>query len=180
MSKKQKLELGLVQLYTGNGKGKTTAALGAALRALGWGLQVYFIQFLKGKSIKKEGAFKVLNKSVNFKHKAFGTGAFIIGKPSKKDYEEAKKAFIFSRKIITSGKYDLVILDEITHAINLGLIALKDVLELIKNKPKNIELILTGRNAPKQLIEISDLVTEMKMVKHPFKKGIKARKGIEY
>jgi cob(I)alamin adenosyltransferase len=180
LSKKQKIGFGLVQVYTGDGKGKTTAALGIALRAIGWGFQVYFIQFLKGKSTLKEGAFKALKKNFNFKHKAFGAGAFIIKKPSRKDYEEAKKALAFSRKVIMSKEYDLVVLDEITHAINLKLIAIEDVLDLIKNKPKNVELILTGRNAPKELLEIADLVTEMKMVKHPFEKGIYARKGIEY
>ncbi|MEM2896601.1 MAG: cob(I)yrinic acid a,c-diamide adenosyltransferase [Candidatus Bathyarchaeia archaeon] len=164
MIKKHRLELGLVQLYTGDGKGKTTAALGAALRVLGWGFKVYFIQFLKGKSVLKEGAFEALKKNFNFKHKAFGRGSFIIGKPSERDYEEAKKALELSRKVIMSGGYDLVVLDEITHAINLKLIAMEEVLALIKNRPKKVELILTGRDAPEQLVEVADLVTEMKMV----------------
>ncbi|MEM3507407.1 MAG: cob(I)yrinic acid a,c-diamide adenosyltransferase [Candidatus Bathyarchaeia archaeon] len=180
MIKKRKKEFGLIHVYTGDGKGKTTAALGTALRAIGWGFKVYFIQFLKRKSILKEGAFKVLNKNPNFKHKAFGAGAFIIEKPLRKDYEEARKALTFSKEVIMSKEYDLVVLDEIINAINLKLIAIEDVLDLIKNKPKNVELILTGRDAPKDLLDFADLVTEMKMVKHPFSKGVYARKGIEY
>jgi cob(I)alamin adenosyltransferase len=174
-----KLEKGLVQVYTGNGKGKTTAAFGLALRAVGRGLKVYVIQFIKGGF--DYGELYVVDKLPNLKLKAFGRGKFVTEKPAgKEDVELAEEALTLAEEVVKSGEYDIVILDEINVALNLKLIKTEKVLELIKNKPKHVELILTGRYAPNEIIEAADLVTEMKEVKHPYNKGIQARKGIEY
>ena len=174
-----KLEKGLVQVYTGNGKGKTTAAFGLALRAIGRGLKVYMIQFIKGGF--DYGELYVADKLPNLQLKAFGRGKFIIQKPpAQEDVKLAEEAFQLAREIIEKGQHDMVILDEINVALNLKLISLEEVLEMVRNKPEHVELILTGRNAPQRIIEAADLVTEMKEVKHPFNKGLEARKGIEY
>jgi cob(I)alamin adenosyltransferase len=174
-----KLEKGLVQVYTGNGKGKTTAAFGLALRAIGRGLKVYVIQFIKGGF--DYGELYVVDKLPNLTLKAFGRGKFVTEKPAgKEDVELAEEALALAEEVVKSGEYDIVILDEINVALNLKLIEIGKVLELVKNKPKHVELILTGRYAPNEIIEAADLVTEMKEVKHPFNKGFQARKGIEY
>lgn len=173
------LERGLVQVYTGNGKGKTSAAFGLAMRAAGRGLKVCIIQFIKGGF--DYGELYVIDKLPNLTLKAFGRGKFITtNPPQEEDFKLAKQAFQFARQVIKNGEHDIVILDEINVALNLKLLDLEEVIELIKNKPHNVELVLTGRNAPDQLIETADLVTEMKEVKHPFSKGFPARKGIEY
>ncbi|MBS7620783.1 cob(I)yrinic acid a,c-diamide adenosyltransferase [Candidatus Bathyarchaeota archaeon] len=174
-----KLERGLVQVYTGNGKGKTSAAFGLALRAVGRGLKVYIIQFIKGGF--DYGELYVVNRLPNLTLKAFGKGKFVTQQPpSKEDVKLAEEAFKLAEEIIKSGEYDLVILDEINVALNLKLISLEKVLELIKSKPKHVELVLTGRYAPKEIIDVADLVTEMREVKHPFKRGCQAREGIEF
>jgi len=174
-----KLEKGLVQVYTGNGKGKTTAAFGLALRAVGRGLKVYIIQFIKGGF--DYGELYVVDKLPNLKLKAFGRGKFVTEKPAgKEDVELAEEALALAEEVVKNGEYDIVILDEINVALNLKLIKTEKVLKLIKNKPKHVELILTGRYAPNEIIEAADLVTEMKEVKHPYNKGFQARKGIEY
>jgi len=174
-----KLEKGLIQVYTGNGKGKTSAAFGIALRAIGRGLKVYIIQFIKGGF--DYGELYMIDKLPNLKLKAFGRGKFITEKPpGKEDIKLAEEALQLAEKVVESGEYDIVILDEINVALNLELISLEKVLELIKSKPKRVELVLTGRYAPNEIIEVADLVTEMKEVKHPFNEGYEARKGIEY
>jgi len=174
-----KLEKGLVQVYTGEGKGKTSAAFGLALRAIGRGLKVYIIQFIKGGF--DYGELYVVEKLPNLTVKAFGRGKFVTKTPpDEEDVKLAEEAFELAKKIVKSGKYDLVILDEINIAVSLRLIDLKEVVKLIKNKPSNVELILTGRYAPKEIIESADLVTEMKEVKHPYTKGLPPRKGIEF
>jgi len=176
---KPKLKEGLVQVYTGNGKGKTSAAFGLALRAIGRGLKVYIIQFIKGGF--DYGELYVVDKLPNLKLKAFGQGKFVTQfPPSKKDVEIAKEALELAKKIVKSGEYDVVILDEINVAMSLRLIKTEEVVKMIKEKPKNVELVLTGRYAPKEIIDIADLVTEMKEIKHPFQKGISPRKGIEF
>jgi len=176
---KPKLKEGLVQVYTGNGKGKTSAAFGLALRAIGRGLKVYIIQFIKGGF--DYGELYVVDKLPNLKLKAFGQGKFVTQfPPSKKDIEIAKEALELAKKIVKSGEYDVVILDEINVAMSLRLIKIEEVVNMIKEKPKNVELVLTGRYAPKEIIDIADLVTEMKEIKHPFQKGIPPRKGIEF
>ncbi len=176
---KHKLEKGLVQVYTGNGKGKTSAAFGSALRAVGRGLRVYIIQFIKGGF--DYGELYIAKKIPRLTLTAFGRGKFITEMPpSDRDVELAREAFELAKKTVESGKYDMVILDEINIVINLRMIGVNDVIQLIKNKPQHVELILTGRNAPKEIIEAADLVTEMREVKHPYAQGVQPRKGIEY
>ncbi|NWG10334.1 cob(I)yrinic acid a,c-diamide adenosyltransferase [Candidatus Bathyarchaeota archaeon] len=174
-----KLEKGFVQVYTGNGKGKTSAAFGLALRAVGRGLKVFIIQFIKGGF--DYGELYVVDKLPNLTLKAFGRGKFVTEKPaSREDVKLAEEAFALAQKVVKSGEYDIVILDEINVAIELELIKTEKVLKLIKNKPKHVELVLTGRYAPKEIVEAADLVTEMQEVKHPFNSGYEARKGIEH
>lgn len=177
--KEKRFEKGLVQVYTGNGKGKTSAALGLALRALGRGLKVYMIQFLKGGF--DYGELHTTKHLPNFQLRSFGSGRFITEKPPKKeDTEFAKDALDFAERIINDSEYDIVILDEINVALDLQLLAVEDLVRLIKNKPKHVELVFTGRNAHSEIIGLADLVTEMKEIKHPFSKGMRPRKGIEY
>jgi cob(I)alamin adenosyltransferase len=174
-----KLEKGLVQVYTGDGKGKTSAAFGLALRAVGRGLKVYIIQFIKGGF--DYGELYVVDRLPNLTLKAFGRGRFVTEQPpSETDVKLAEEAFQLAEKVIKSGEYDLVILDEINVALNLKLISLEKALELIKSKPKHVELVLTGRYAPKEIIDVADLVTEMQEVKHPYKRGCQAREGIDF
>jgi cob(I)alamin adenosyltransferase len=171
-------EVGLVQVYTGNGKGKTTAALGQALRAAGRGLKVLIVQFMKKWDY---GELHSLELVPNIAIKQFGTKDFVLkGRAKKIDFEEAEKAFITGFEGVNSGKFDMVIFDELTVALDFDLLDLEEVVEKIKKKPENVELIITGRNAPRKIIEIADLVTEMKEIKHPYQKGVKARIGIEY
>jgi len=174
-----KLEQGLVQVYTGNGKGKTSAAFGLALRAIGRGLKVYIIQFIKGGF--DYGELYTVDRFPNLELKAFGRGRFVTEKPpNEEDVKLSEEALALAEEVVKGGEYDIVILDEINVALNLKLIDLERVLELINNKPKHVELVLTGRYAPKEIIKAANLVTEMKEVKHPFNKGYQARKGIEY
>ena len=170
---------GLVQVFTGNGKGKTSAALGAVLRASGHGLKVYIVFFLKGKY--PYGEFSTLTKLPNVDFASFGLRCRID--PENIDPEEiaqAKMALSAAREAMLSGKYNMVVLDEVNVALHFKLIELEEVVGLIENKPTNVELILTGRYADAKLIELADLVTEMVKLKHPYDKGVKARKGIEY
>ena len=174
------MKRGLVHIYTGDGKGKTTAALGLSLRALGRGFKVCFIQFLKGRMKLDDGALLALRRVRNFECARYGTGIFVIGKPSRRDFQEASKAFEHAKEAIMKGRYDVVVLDEITHAVNLGLIDIDEVIELIRNRPPNVEIVLTGRAADQKLIDAADLVTEMREVKHPFSYGVRAREGVEF
>ena len=171
------LKKGYVHVYTGNGKGKTTAALGLALRASGAGLKVYIQQFAKN---KESGEIKALHRIYNIKVSQCGSGPFIIGKPAIADIECAIKGFEEAKKNILSGKYDLVILDEINIAVKIGLLETEDVIDIIRKKPRNVELVLTGRGCPSSIIKMADLVTEMREVKHPYRRGIVGRRGIEY
>ena len=167
----------MIQVYTGNGKGKTTASLGLALRAAGAGLKVYIGQFIKGKNYNE---LKALKKIKNIKVEQFGRGCFIKKTPQQKDIELAKKGLEKIKIIVSQRIYDVVILDEINIVLNLNLLKLEDVISLIKRTPGKTELILTGRYAHQRILNLADLVSEIKEVKHYFKKGIKARKGIEY
>ena len=177
--RKPRLDPGLVEVYTGDGKGKTTAAIGLAIRAIGRGLKVFIIQFIKGGF--DYGELRVLEKLPNVEVRAFGRGRFITASgPSEEDLEEARRAMELAREVVMSGEYDIVILDEINVALHFGLVKLEDVLELIREKPRHVELVLTGRKAPKELIEAADLVTEMKEVKHPYQRGMPPRPGIEF
>ena len=174
-----KFERGLIQVYTGNGKGKTSAAFGLALRAVGRGMRVFMIQFIKGGF--DYGELYVVDKLPNLTLRAFGRGKFVTEKPAgKEDVELAGQALALAEETIKGGRYDVVILDEVNVALSLKLISLEKVLRLIKEKPKHVELVLTGRDAPEEIIEAADLVTEMREIKHPYKKGLPARKGIEY
>lgn len=181
-----KLKRGLVQVYTGNGKGKTTAAWGQAMRASGQGLKVAIIQFFKGKgsgvprpSWRGAGEAKMA-KRLKLNLYSFCPVHPFFGGKRKKLQKECQEGLTFAKKLIQSKKYDLIILDEINIALRDRLIEVNEVLDLIKKKPKGVELILTGRGAPKKTIEAADLVTEMREIKHPYQKGIKERRGIEY
>ena len=168
---------GYVQVYTGDGKGKTTAALGLIVRACGAGLRVYLCQFIKGGICSEIQTLKKRFCDVTIQQ--CGQGRFIKGKPSQDDIKLAHLGFRKLRTAMLSGKYDVIIADEVNCAISCGLLNTAELLELIDEKPGNVELIFTGRSASKELIARADLVTEMKEVKHYFKKGIKARPGIE-
>ncbi len=168
---------GLIQVYTGDGKGKTTAALGLALRAVGQGMKVIIIQFIKGDFTCGEHLFAA-------RYYPFDMVQLSTKSSFDQTFEElrscAEQTLAFAEKTILDGGYDIVILDEILVAVNKGLISTDQVLSLMGKKPESMELILTGRGAPKEIVEQADLVTEMVALKHPFTKGIKARKGIEY
>jgi cob(I)alamin adenosyltransferase len=171
---------GLVQVFTGDGKGKTTAALGTILRAAGHGLNIFIIFFIKGHYAY--GEYSTLAKLPNVRLASFGRRQFIYKNKeiNPEEKKQAEAALTAAREAINSGHYDLVVLDEINVALDFHLIEMDDVISLIKNRPPHVELILTGRNADVTLIEMADLVTEMVKVKHPFDKGVKARQGIEY
>jgi cob(I)alamin adenosyltransferase len=170
---------GLVQVFTGNGKGKTTAALGTILRAAGHGLRVFIVYFMKGNY--NYGEFSILSKLPNVGMASFGFRHLTDPTNIKpEEVEQAGLALAAAHEAVLSGNYDLVVLDEVNVALGFNLIKLDEVVKLIKDKPSNVELILTGRYADTKLIELADLVTEMVKIKHPFDKGIKARKGIEY
>ncbi len=172
----EKNSKGLVHVYTGDGKGKTTAALGLAMRAVGQGMKVAFIQFLKGLPAGEHFFAKQYN--------PFEIVQISVGDSFKKSKEqlsqEAQQTLTYAEQEIVSGKYDLVILDEIFIAINQGLITVKPVLDLLDAKPGSVELVLTGRKAPPEIVQRADLVTEMLLIKHPFTEGTSARRGIEY
>jgi len=173
---------GLVIVYTGNGKGKTTAALGMALRAVGHNYKVCMIQFIKGSwhygemssSKKLEPEFELIAVGKGF------VGIIDDTSPHSEHEKSAREALRISKEKILSKKFDIVILDEINYAIDLSLIELNQVLDLIKLKPSNVTLVLTGNHAKDEIIQSADLVTEMKEIKHPFKSGIKAKKGIDF
>ena len=175
---RHRLERGLIQVYTGDGKGKTTAAFGLALRAVGRGLKVCVVQFIKGGF--DYGELYSSKHLPNLHLEAYGLGRFILGSPSEEDYEQARKALEKARDAVMSGEYDIVILDEVNLALHLKLISLSDVLDILRGKPENVEVVLTGRKAPKELLEAANLVTEMREVKHPYREGVQARRGIEY
>jgi cob(I)alamin adenosyltransferase len=175
------LERGLIQVYTGDGKGKTTASIGLGIRAVGRGFKVYMVQFLKGTDT---GELHTLKNIENFKVFRFqSTEKFFwsLNEEEKKILaEDMKKAYEFVVDVLQNKKCDILILDEIMAAIHSKMYTVEDVLKLIDMKPTEMELVLTGRSAPQEIIEKADLVTEMKAIKHPFEKGIPARYGIEY
>ncbi len=168
---------GYVQVYTGDGKGKTTASLGLCVRAVGAGKRVLLVQFLKKGEFSEIKGLKYFGDRIKIMQ--FGSGRFVKGKPEKSDIELASKGLLSAERLMESGTYDIVILDEVNVAVNMGLIDVAEVIKVIKKKPDNVELILTGRYAPKEIVEAADLVTECRMVKHYFQKGVKAREGIE-
>ena len=186
-----KENLGLVHVYTGDGKGKTTSSLGLALRAIGNNLKVHMIQFLKsgftgelysskklGFTIEQFGVDALKERQKHLQEFADKTGAFVF-QPDIKEKDAAMQGLEHAKKIIKSNEYDVVILDEINCVLEKGLIPLNELLEIVKNHGK-VELIFTGRDAPKELMEAADYVSVINRVKHPWQKGIVARKGIEY
>lgn len=178
--------LGLVQVYWGKGKGKTTAALGLCLRALGRGKKVHLVQFLKGgiegkSEFEEYGELKSLKKFRDFSLKRFGIKEWVVGKPSSGHIAQGAQALGYSFKAAAGGKYDLLIIDEILYAVQLGVIGEQGVLGLIAAKAPHTELVLTGSHKPfKKIFEKAGLITEMKKHKHPYDKGIGAREGIEF
>ena len=174
-----KLPKGYIQVYTGNGKGKTTAALGQALRAAGRGLRTLIVMLMKDFAY---GELKSLNQwNQLIRVEQYGNDRFVFRKqpPGDEDIQAAKLAIKRAREAMVSGRYDLVILDEVCVAVHFGLLETKEVLSLLKEKPLTVELILTGRYCPDELIGRADLVTEMLEIKHYYQNGVIARKGIE-
>ena len=170
---------GLVQINTGNGKGKTTAAMGTVLRAAGHGLRIFVIFFMKGHY--EHGEYRTLATLPNVTVAGFGLRK--LSAAAEKDPEEKRQAELAlekAREVVTSGEYDLVVLDEVNVAMSYDLIDVASVVNLVKNRPSHVEIILTGRYAPPELIELADQVTEMVKVKHPFDAGIGARRGIDF
>jgi cob(I)alamin adenosyltransferase len=174
-----KLTEGLVQVYTGNGKGKTTASLGLAFRAAGHGLRVRILQFMKGSTVYGElESARRLAPEITIEQ--VGRDTFVSrSHPDPEDARLAREGFEKAKEIVLSGEYDLVILDEINCAVDFGLIPVTEVADLIRFKPAHIELVLTGRGAHPEIVELADLVTEMREVKHYFNSGRHARTGIE-
>ncbi len=169
---------GYIHVYTGNGKGKTTAALGLALRVVGAGKKVFFAQFVKGKIYSEIEAVRKFVPAITIKQ--YGLGCFIVEKPTNADIQAARNGLAEVMGILKSGDYDVVILDEATIALYYQLFPIDEFLDGLKNKKPETEVVATGRYAPPELIEMADLVTEMKEVKHYYTKGIEARKGIEF
>lgn len=169
---------GLIIVNTGNGKGKTTAALGAALRAAGTGMHVCIIQFLKGSW--KYGELESLKKIPEIEIYQMGTGFTWEKESLDEDRQLARTAWEKCREAVLSGKYGMVIFDEINYVLGYGLLDEDEVINFLQQRPEGVHIILTGRNAPERVQEIADMVTEMREVKHHFKKGVKAQKGIEF
>jgi cob(I)alamin adenosyltransferase len=175
------LERGLIQVYTGDGKGKTTASIGLGIRAVGRGFKVYMVQFLKGADTGELHTLKNIENFKVFRFQSTNKFFWTLTEEEKKILaEDMKKAYDFVVEVLKNKKCDVLILDEIMAAIHSKMYTVEDVLKLIDMKPKEMELVLTGRSAPQEIIERADLVTEMKAIKHPFEKGIPARYGIEY
>jgi cob(I)alamin adenosyltransferase len=173
------LERGLIQVYTGDGKGKTTAALGLALRAAGHGLRVEIVQFVKG--WPGYGELRGVERLPTVVIHPFGRSGWVHpDRPQPKDYEQAAQALACARQIMAGGRADVVVLDEINVALDYGLLDLEAVLALLDAKPPAVELVLTGRNAHPDVVRRADLVTEMRKIKHPFDQGIYGRQGIEF
>ncbi len=168
---------GFVQVYTGDGKGKTTAALGLALRAAGAGLKTYIGQFIKSAEYSEVIALERFSDLITLEQ--FGRGCFIRGEPCSEDVEAAQKALKAIAAALTSGAYNLVVADEANVAFGCKLVTEEDLLSLIEMRPADVELVLTGRGAPPAVVERADLVSEVKPVKHYYERGVVARKGIE-
>ncbi len=171
------LDFGLIHVYMGDGKGKTTSALGLVLRMAGCGGRIAIIQFMKGWSYSEVRGLAFLP---GVKLIQTGRPDYIYpGEIDPLDFAEAERGFAAAFEAIMSGGYDLVVLDEINVALSFGLISLEKTLKLLKNKPLHVEIVLTGRTPPSELVELADLVTDMREIKHPFSRGILARKGID-
>lgn len=170
------VEKGYIQVYTGNGKGKTTAALGISLRCLCAGNKVFFGQFMKGQDYSELRATEYFP---GLTMEQFGNLCFVNGEPAPEDYEGAKKGLKRMEEVLTSGKYDMVVFDEINTTLFFHLVDVAEVLRILDLKPEGTEVILTGRYAPQEIVDRADLVTEMKEIKHYYNEGVSARVGIE-
>jgi cob(I)alamin adenosyltransferase len=176
---KKPLPQGLIQVYTGDGKGKTTCALGLALRAVGQGLRVLMVQFLKGRDTGEAKAVSRLAPDMTLR--SFGRPVLVnLQSPAPEDLALAREALGLAKEAIQAGEHDLVILDEINVALAYRLVSLEEVLEMLKTRPGWVEVVLTGRQAPPELLELADLVTEMRPLKHYYEAGVPARRGIEW
>ncbi|MDR0348541.1 MAG: cob(I)yrinic acid a,c-diamide adenosyltransferase [Tannerella sp.] len=169
---------GYIQVYTGNGKGKTTAALGLALRAAGAGKKVFFAQFVKGQEYSEIYAVREFLPAVTVKQ--YGLDCFIVNTPARADIDMARKGLEEISVIVSSGEYDIVVLDEANIAIFYNLFTSTELIDVLKRKPDSVEIIITGRYACSEVLDAADLVTEMKEVKHYYTDGVEARKGIEF
>lgn len=180
MTQDTPVKKGMVHVYTGNGKGKTTAALGLALRAIGHGYNVFMLQFMKGS--KNYGEIIAAGKYLpGLTIVQSGLETFVSKEdPAQVDIDLALDGLKLAKKVISENQYDLVILDEINVALDFKLVPLEDVVDLIKNKPSEMELVLTGRYAPKEVMELGDVVSDVTLVNHPYYHGVEAREGIEY
>lgn len=175
---RKRLERGLVEVYTGDGRGKTTAAIGLAFRAVGHGLRVHMIQFMKGD--ETYGEFRSCSAHPLIEIEQFGRKEFVNPRePSTVDMELAARGMARAREVLSAGEADVVILDELNVAVGFGLVEVEDMLALLDLRQAHVELLITGRMAPPELIERADLVTEMREVKHPFHSGVLAREGID-
>ena len=176
-----RIKQGLVQVFTGDGKGKTSAALGIALRAIGWGLRVCIVEFIKG--YEATGEIKIAERFAGqYEIRQFATDptCYIDEAKAQQRKIECEAAMAYAEEVVKSEEFDVVILDEINNAMGYSLIEVARVLELIRERPPHVELILTGRRAPQSIVDAADLVTEMRLIKHPFEKGIPARRGLDY
>ncbi|MBI4966045.1 MAG: cob(I)yrinic acid a,c-diamide adenosyltransferase [Desulfomonile tiedjei] len=173
------MKKGLLMVFTGNGKGKTTAALGQAFRALGHGFKVCVIQFIKGSWKYGEMAAAEKFKGLLEFH-VMGKGFTWASKDIEQDTRAAKEAWIFAKEAIGSGKFEMVVLDELTYPMNYGMLDAEEVLKALTSRPGSVHVVVTGRDAPKGLIDAADLVTEMVDVKHHYDSGIEAQKGVEF
>lgn len=168
--------VGFIQVYTGDGKGKTSAAVGLTIRAVGAGLKVAFFQFLKG-GFSSE--IKILKSFPSIWYQNYGFSEISV-KVTPELREILKRGWEDFKRLLFSGEYNIIVLDELTYILNWGVIEKEEWIEVFKQKPREVEIVITGRDAPKELIEIADLVTEMKNIKHYYEKGVQARKGIEW
>jgi cob(I)alamin adenosyltransferase len=167
---------GYIQVYTGNGKGKTTAALGLSLRTAGSGKKVYIAQFIKGMHYSELG---ILSRIENITVRQYGRGCFIYSEPTQEDREAALTGLTEIKEILRSGKYDVVVLDEANVALYYGLFGFDELKEALMNRAAHVEVVITGRYAPRELLDMADLITEMKEIKHYYASGVEARVGIE-
>ncbi len=177
--KKNKTKKGLILVFTGNGKGKTTAAIGITMRAVGHGFKVCFIQFIKGSW--KYGEMEAIARfPENIDFHVLGRGFTWKSDDLDKDREAARAAWEKAKEAIFSGRYQMVVLDEFTYLLSYDMIDREDVLRVLNDKPRDLHIVITGRDADPKLLELADLVTEMRAVKHPYKQGVKAQRGIEF
>jgi cob(I)alamin adenosyltransferase len=175
-----RLSQGLIQVYTGDGKGKTTCALGLALRAVGQGFQVYMVQFMKGRETGEARAVAA-RLAPEMTLRSFGRPGLVnLRAPTPEDLDLIRQAWDLAREVILAGNHDLVILDEINLALTFNLLSPAEVFQVLRDRPPWVEMVLTGRQAPDELVELADLVTEMRPVKHYYVAGVKARRGIEW